>query len=78
MNPPTANACMCSLQTLSRQLSVLATAQRRTTVVEKLGLDERQAERFVQRATGSYSLLVDEQLRVLAPRNSNDAAIISQ
>lgn len=53
---------------------MLATAQHLTTVVEKLGLDERQAEQFVQRATGSYSLLVDEQLRVLAPHNTNVAA----
>jgi hypothetical protein len=54
-------------------LSVLASAHHRDRVVEKLGLDERQVEQFVQRATGSYSLLVDEQLRVLAPRDNNVA-----
>eukprot|EP01043_Picozoa_sp_COSAG02_P094745 COSAG02_NODE_31161_length_538_cov_1.022779_2_plen_54_part_01 len=52
---------------------MLASAQHRGRVVEKLGLDERQVEQFVQRATGSYSLLVDEQLRGVARRDNNFA-----
>ena len=46
---------------MSRQLSVLASTKQRSRLGEGgLGLDERQVAQFVQRATGSYSLLVDK------------------
>ena len=36
-----------------------------------LGLSENEVELFVTRATGSYSLLSDKQMRVLERRDSN-------
>lgn len=69
--------CVCARviahdQTMSRQLSVLASTKQRSRLGEGgLGLDERQVAQFVQRATGSYSLLVDKQLQVLGARDAN-------